>query len=480
MFLVTRYYFSLFGSATNSNPRDTVIHVPTALTEISQPFPLYGGDCEGASSATAILVFDRPSLHDQTAAASISLNLSAALKSSLNEYTTSEPNAISPVLSPITSSTNQVHAGRPYATNITLDPKYRDLLATLVFADLRNNQVISREIPLSAFFGSSPISASSTTSATLTLHGFPYLYPSDQYEAQYLIYLSLPNSIAVSENQDIPSTLVPLTISARLNNTARDYSYHFVKDTSCSRYFPKLQFSVTRDAETQGFLYAMTLLPLLILISVASVAAHIHIPSNPSSHSDQLGLLLGLAAALFTVPPLHAVLVPSNFPILTVLDMMLAIQIVIYILVYNIRFLVTPWTAWWKRSPVSAAALALTPYLLGAFALIRFVAIPPSPMVTSIDGLTALMTSFCAPQCSTSMFSPLVESYDNKANPNGRVLDVGGRECVNLQLPYGAYIEATVLSDATNTAEPPKLAGPKTLSGVCKASIRFGVIKERE
>jgi len=169
--------------------------------------------------------------------------------------------------------------------------------------------------------------------ATFGLTGVVNRFPEDAYEVIIAMTISLPDTIAYVANGTQSSTLPAIDEATQdTNMTGYDSSVSFPY-----RGVPLMVLWIERTSLSALFTFALALMPLII----ALVLFHL-ILVHDMDLSTTLKLLF---AALFTILPLRAVLVPTEITSVTLLDSLLGAEVMVFLMVGAFAY----WREMWQR-----------------------------------------------------------------------------------------------------------------------------------
>lgn len=169
----------------------------------------------------------------------------------------------------------------------------------------------------------------------LPLVSRPQTYPNDWYALDVMIEVVLPPELALGVDADDFGTMVPFTLfveaGTELTHTSLGISHDTVDVPYLSRMYPisfaRVLVLVTRDTNTQLFVYGVSLLPLALFFVLLTLLR--------TQRSDQLwDVLLGIGAGFLAVLPLRQVLVPSEVPGLTRVDFILGAELTLMVALF--------------------------------------------------------------------------------------------------------------------------------------------------
>jgi len=169
---------------------------------------------------------------------------------------------------------------------------------------------------------------------SLGVTGVAGRFPLDSYRLSVAMVPYLPDEIGYVGTDGQTQTLIPTEMRATLDTDIGDYS--LVKARFRTSQFTSLWLERARGAEM--FTYAVAFMPLLL----ALVLAHL-IWAHELDVTDTLKLLF---AALFTILPLRAVLVPTDIGSLTLLDNLLGAELMLLLMVGAVAY----WRDIWQLS----------------------------------------------------------------------------------------------------------------------------------
>lgn len=183
-----------------------------------------------------------------------------------------------------------------------------------------------------------------TTSLVLRASGGVTSYPSDVYAISALLSASTSNqSIPPSPNRWSNPSVLDVTLSASLSWGVRAY----VAKAQVSRSGSQLLMRIEREPVRKSFVYMVAATPVALLLVVTLQAVRRRREGNPTVP------LVEVAIGALAVLPLRQVVVPSQITDITAVDLILAIELVAFVLLAVAMAIFSPFSSHGTRNGVS-------------------------------------------------------------------------------------------------------------------------------
>jgi hypothetical protein len=213
----------------------------------------------------------------------------------------------------------------PITRALVVSPAYAKKVITLTLFDLNGLSEATQSVTLDSFsFLSIPEYASHVV-FTVTADGDPRAFPSDEYEIRLQVYFQLPTDVAFRTSNI--ATGVPTESDVDVSPALRAYEiYRLSTAKGLPSSSTQVNLKIMRNKFGRIFVYMIGCLPFLLGAAIATRWLF-----KPTESSEPLGLVIGLGAVALTLLPLHSVIVPSDLPLMTRFDLMLAIATAVLI-----------------------------------------------------------------------------------------------------------------------------------------------------
>jgi hypothetical protein len=158
-------------------------------------------------------------------------------------------------------------------------------------------------------------------------------FPQDRQEADVNIDVRLSTNLWNAGSAQVgcvgsslPAPDLPFEVTAV--DSMDGFTVRSLNLSDSSLVFPPLAFEVHRSLSSRGFVYAMLVVPVLLLgAALATVIARGRHPTDPDSTFG-----LELAFGVLSLIALRSVLVPSDVPGVTLVDWILGLELVLFVI----------------------------------------------------------------------------------------------------------------------------------------------------
>jgi len=235
------------------------------------------------------------------------------------------------------------HIGRVLGNLFQLDPADARQTLSLTISGKVPSFYTTASIPLSTAFPQYPPFESSINpllvypaSVNLPLEWDAEHYPNDSFILNMDAMLQFPThltgpaggligGLAVFQSGggftwDLPTTIVVVQPD--------DQTFPSMHVTISSSYSSSLVLHIERDGVIAWYTYAITAVPFFLAVIIWWLFRF-----HPPKDDSPFGLVVGLAAAMFTIIPLRAVLIPSDVQGLTRVDILLGLSLSLFLVV---------------------------------------------------------------------------------------------------------------------------------------------------
>lgn len=164
----------------------------------------------------------------------------------------------------------------------------------------------------------------------LPLEGHPKVYPNDWYEMEQFIGLQLPACLAlekvISENQ----FGIPLKVTLSAKPTMHDFNIQIFRDEDKSSPMVRIKFTHTRW--TLLFVYINLLIPFLLVLLFSILLIH---AKKIVLHET----ILATAGVIFCILPIRTLLMPDEFGLMTLVDLILSFSVILAFAILFLKFI---------------------------------------------------------------------------------------------------------------------------------------------
>lgn len=184
----------------------------------------------------------------------------------------------------------------------------------------------------------------------LPLLWHPEFYPNDYLLFDGQISLSLPPTIGIRglNLSSLGSILPGDNLVAVSDQNGLASKRFFLTEAKLDAFNPNglhaYILTITRDSATTWYTYAVAITPLVLAVALYHLALILR-RSSKESLKELPTFLVGLVAVFLTVLPLRAVLVSSELPGLTRIDLILGCELLLLVLVAVVAYLWIVWTS---------------------------------------------------------------------------------------------------------------------------------------